>query len=236
MAKRTKGEGDAPGRLSSTVENYLKCLYEEQQKCPGELVGMGRIATAMQVSPGTATAMMKMLGNSGFVDYEPRGGSHLTKEGQEEALQILRRHRLVELFLVRILGLDWSEVHTEADSLEHAISDKVLARIDELLGFPTVDPHGDPIPSPSGRIEHRVLTNLTDCRQGARVRLARVMDETAAFLQLLGQHGLQPGEWVTVSESNEIADAITLVSDNGGSVTLGTSAATKLLVERDDEA
>src|SRR5438034_8848513 len=128
---------------TSTVEDYLKSLYSEQQRGGGELVAMGALASAMKVAPGTATAMVKTLADAGLVDYEPRGGVKLSSKGQKLALHVLRRHRLVELFLVEVLGLDWSEVDEEAEELEHAISEKVLARIDELLKFPKVDPHGD---------------------------------------------------------------------------------------------
>src|SRR5438477_9097535 len=146
---------------SVTVENYLKQLYlEQQQHAPGELVSMGRLAAVMGVVPGTATTMMKALADSGLVAYEPRGGVRLTRGGEQLALHVLRRHRLVELFLVRVLGMDWSEVHDEAEELEHAVSDKVLERIDALLEHPRVDPHGDPIPPAKGKpidVAHRSL-------------------------------------------------------------------------------
>ena len=111
---------------SITVENYVKQLYLEQQNTPHELVPMGVLAAAMGVVPGTVTTMVKALADSGLVEYEPRGGVRLTRGGEQLALHVLRRHRLVELFLVKVLGLDWSEVHDEAEELEHAISDKVL--------------------------------------------------------------------------------------------------------------
>src|SRR5688500_10754743 len=104
---------------TSTVEDYLKQLYLEQQNAPEELVPMGRLATLMGVVPGTATAMVKALSDSGLVLYEPRSGTKLTSGGEQLALHVLRRHRLVELFLVKMLGLDWSEVHDEAEELEH---------------------------------------------------------------------------------------------------------------------
>src|SRR5213078_450583 len=118
-----------------TVENYLKQIYLEQQALEGgsDLVAMGRLASAMAVTPGTATTMIKALSEANLVNYEPRGGVRLTKAGEQLALHVLRRHRLVELFLVKVLGLDWSEVHDEAEELEHAVSDKVLDRIDALL-------------------------------------------------------------------------------------------------------
>src|SRR4051794_20550350 len=112
-----------------TVEDYLKTVYAEQQHGGGELVSMGAVATAMKVTPGTATTMVKTLADAGLLDYEPRGGVRLTGKGEKLALHVLRRHRLVELFLVQVLGLDWSEVDEEAEELEHAISDKVLAKM-----------------------------------------------------------------------------------------------------------
>src|SRR5260221_8818717 len=118
---------------SITVENYLKQLYLTQQGTPEKLVAMGKLAGAMGVVPGTATTMVKALADSGLVAYEPRGGVKLTRGGEQLALHVLRRHRLVELFLVKVLGLDWSEVHDEADELEHAISEKVLEKIDQYL-------------------------------------------------------------------------------------------------------
>src|SRR5438067_4637292 len=120
----------------------------------------------MGVVPGTVTTMVKALSDSGLVDYEPRAGLRLTRGGEQLALHVLRRHRLVELFLVKILGLDWSEVHEEAEELEHAISDKVLERIDALLGHPRVDPHGDPIPSAKGQVADAPLTSLAECQIG----------------------------------------------------------------------
>src|SRR5437763_8504388 len=159
---------------SITVENYLKQLYLEQQNAP-DLVPMGKLATAMGVVPGTATSMVKALADSGLVSYEPRFGAKLTKGGEQLALHVLRRHRLVELFLVKVLGLDWSEVHPEAEELEHAISDKVLEKIDALLGKPLVDPHGDPIPSAKGKLNELPLASLADCRLNSPVRIARII-------------------------------------------------------------
>src|SRR5215210_1715778 len=120
---------------TSTVENYLKTLYHEQQRAGGGLVAMGAVASSMSVTPGTATSMVKALAESGLVEYEPRGGVRLSAKGEKLALHVLRRHRLVELFLVEVLKMDWSEVDHEAEELEHAISDKVIGKIDELLNY-----------------------------------------------------------------------------------------------------
>jgi DtxR family transcriptional regulator, Mn-dependent transcriptional regulator len=216
---------------TSTVENYLKALYDEQQSAGGGLVATGAVAASMNVTPGTATAMVKALAESGLVDYEPRGGVRLSSKGEKLALHVLRRHRLVELFLVDVLGLDWSEVDVEAEVLEHAISDKVLAKIDELLKYPQVDPHGDPIPSSKGKLPSRTLASLVECDLGTPVRVARVMDQNPAFLQFVDRHHLKPGTELIVRHREAIADAVAITSKNHPALTLGTSAAAKILVE-----
>ncbi len=214
---------------SSTVENYLKHIYLEQQGHCGGLVPMGKLAAAMKVVPGTATTMVKSLADSGLVRYEPRSGLKLTRDGEQLALDVLRRHRLVELFLVRVLGLDWSEVHAEAEELEHAVSDKVLERIDEHLGRPSVDPHGDPIPPAKGRLPAERLTSLADCPPGSRVRIARVADQEVEFLRFVNRCGLTPGVLATVRSRDELADAVTVKPEGGPVVTLGTVAGKKIL-------
>jgi len=217
---------------SSTVEDYLKQLYLKQQHAPDKLVAMGQLAGAMGVVPGTATTMVKALADSGLVSYEPRGGVRLTRAGEQLALHVLRRHRLIELFLVKVLGLDWSEVHDEAEELEHVISDKVLERIDRLLGHPSVDPHGDPIPPAKGRLQAPAARDsLADCTAGKSYRIARVIDQEPAFLQFLERARLMPGTHVTVESRDALADAIRLRPRGGEVVTLGTAAAAKILVE-----
>jgi DtxR family Mn-dependent transcriptional regulator len=217
---------------TSTVENYVKRLYLEQQQSPGQLVSMGRLAAVMGVVPGTATTMVKTLADSGLVSYEPRGGVKLSRGGEQLALHVLRRHRLVELFLVRVLGLDWSEVHVEAEELEHTISDKVLERIDALLDHPRTDPHGDPIPPAKGRplpTPHR--DTLADCEPGRSYRVARITDQAPAFLQFVDRCGLMPGVVVTVEGRDEMADAVRIKLRGRDPMTLGNSAARKIQTE-----
>lgn len=217
---------------SSTVENYLKQLYMEQQQAPGELVPMGKLASAMGVVPGTATTMVKALADSGLVSYEPRGGTKLTRGGEQLALHVLRRHRLVELFLVQVLGLDWSEVHAEAEELEHAISDKVLERMDALLERPSVDPHGDPIPPAKGRPQALPpQQTLAECEPQKTYRVARVLDQEPAFLQFVERCGLRPGVSLTIDGRDELADSVRVRPRGKDPLTLGTSAARKILVE-----
>lgn len=217
---------------SSTVENYLKRIYLEEQADPGAaVVSMKNLAGAMGVTPGTATSMAKSLADSRFVAYEPYGGVKLTARGRTLALRILRRHRLIECFLVEALGVDWSEVHDEAESLEHAISDKLLDRIDEFLGFPSVDPHGDPIPTAAGEVRQTLLTALTDVEEGADVRIARILDQDEKFLRFVDRHRLRPGTRGRVLAHDDAAEAVTIQSGKLPAVTMGRTAAAKIMVE-----
>ncbi|MBI2192847.1 MAG: metal-dependent transcriptional regulator [Planctomycetes bacterium] len=216
---------------SSTVENYLKRLFIEQQKQPGQLVQMGHLAEAMKVTAGTATSMIKALADSGLVDYEPRNGVKLNVQGEQLALHVLRRHRLIELFLVQILGLDWAEVHPEAEQLEHAVSEKVLERMDGLLGRPNFDPHGDPIPSADGIIRKQQLATLLNCPRGQLMKIARIVDQDTDFLQFLDRHALRPGATLTLVHLDTLADAVTLQLGGERTLVLGTRAASKILVE-----
>jgi DtxR family transcriptional regulator, Mn-dependent transcriptional regulator len=225
-------EYDSPKEMpSSTVENYVKQLYLEQQHAPDQLVSMGRLASAMNVVPGTATSMIKALADAGLVSYEPRSGVRLTRGGQQLALHVLRRHRLVELFLVKVLGLDWSEVHDEAEELEHAISDKVLERIDEVLGHPSVDPHGDPIPTARGQVAAAPIRSLADCELSRRMRVARIIDQEASFLQFVNRCGLTPGVHVIVERRDDAAQTVQVRTDGSDKTVLGTAVAAKILVE-----
>jgi DtxR family Mn-dependent transcriptional regulator len=216
---------------SSTVENYLKQLYLEQHQQGQTLVPLGRLATALDVTPGTVTSMVKALADSGLVSYEPRSGARLTPGGEQLALHVLRRHRLVELLLVQVLGLDWSEVHDEAEELEHAISDKVLSRIDKLLGYPRFDPHGDPIPTASGQMAQREVMRLSDCPAGQRVRIARIDDQEEGFLRFAADKGLTPGAALKVHTRDPVADAVTVSVADTSPLTLGTLAASKIMIE-----
>jgi len=216
---------------TSTVEDYLKAILVEEQQLPaGELVTMGHIGSALGVAPGTVTAMVKTLEKGRLVTYEPYSGVRLTENGRGMALGVLRRHRLIELFLVEILGLDWSEIHEEAERLEHAMSAKLIERIDALLGHPRVDPHGDPIPDDRGELPVAELVSLADCRVGMAARIARVSDQEEPFLRFVERHGLKPGARIAIERRDPIADAITIRPDEHPQVTIGGEAASKLWV------
>jgi DtxR family Mn-dependent transcriptional regulator len=218
---------------SSTVENYIKQIYADECRQPGERVAMGRLSSAMRVAPGTATAMVKTLAQSGLVDYEPRGGVNLTDNGRSLALHVLRRHRLVELFLVNVLHLDWSEVHEEADAWEHVISERVLDRIDQLLGHPETDPHGDPIPSAGGDLPGGGdWVSLTACDVGEEVVVRQVSDEDSGFLVFLDQSGLRPGARLRLEPRESYAESLSVLKSDGEKITLGLQAASRVRVER----
>ena len=217
---------------SSTVENYIKQVYLAQPRDQSRRLTMGKLARIMAVVPGTATSMVKALSDSGLVDYEPRSGVRLTKGGTRLALHVLRRHRLVEQFLVEKLDLDWSEVHEEAEALEHVISNKVLEHIDQALGHPAFDPHGDPIPTASGAVADSLHERLSGCGAKSRVRIARILDQDPSFLQFIEEQGLLPGRRMIVRSNHPQADSVVLEDGDARTVTLGTSAAAKILVER----
>lgn len=216
---------------TSTVEDYLKAILLEEEREPGQLVPTGRIATALGVAPGTVTAMMKTLADGNLVAYEPYSGVRLSKAGRRLGIAVLRRHRLVELFLVKVVGLDWTEVHGEAEQLEHAISDRLMERMDEMLGYPSVDPHGDPIPSAEGVVEAVHLATLLNCPLHHLLRVARVRDQSTEFLRLLERRGLTLGSEVTVVGREEAADAVELSLTGSEALTLGFRAASKIMVE-----
>lgn len=218
---------------SSTVENYLKAIFLGEARLAGDerLLPMGQLALALGVAPGTATTMVKALAESGLVEYEPYNGVRLSPAGSRLAALVLRRHRLIELFLVQVLGMRWDEVHDDAEQLEHVVSERLIERIDELLGHPEVDPHGDPIPSPEGELVTRELDTLLTCPLNTPVTVTRVTDQDAAFLRFIESHELKPGQAIEVEARDEVSDSVRLKGKNDQRITIGTRAASKLLVE-----
>jgi len=216
---------------SYTVENYLKAIYQAQIALPraDALVPMGHLASALGVVPGTATTMVKALAESGLVRYEPYAGVRLTQAGEKLAAMVLRRHRLVELFLVKVMGMSWTEVHDEAELLEHAVSDRLIDRIDQMLGRPEVDPHGDPIPSAEGTVVLTEYDTLLTCPLNAPMQVSRVSDQDREFLRFIERHDLKPGAVVHVEERDAAADSVRL--RGAREFTIGSRAASKVLVK-----
>jgi DtxR family Mn-dependent transcriptional regulator len=222
-----------PMPQSSTVENYLKAIYQAEipQNNRGELVSMGQLSSALGVVPGTATTMVKALAETGLVRYEPYAGVQLTEAGQRLAALVLRRHRVLELFLVKVLDMSWAEVHEEAERLEHAASDRLIDRIDAMLGRPSVDPHGDPIPDSDGSIVTPRYQSLLTCPLNTSLVLSRVSNQDTDFLRFLESNELTPGQSIRVENRDNAADHV-LVRRVGSqeAVAIGMRAAATLLV------
>jgi DtxR family Mn-dependent transcriptional regulator len=218
---------------SSTVENYIKAIYQGQASLATDvrLVPMGHVAAALSVTPGTATTMVKALAESGLAEYEPYSGVRLTSAGERLAGLVLRRHRLVELFLVQVLGMSWDEVHDDAEQLEHVVSERLIERMDEMLGRPTHDPHGDPIPTAEGSMPTHHHDSLLTCPVGTRLRMTRIADQDPAFLRFVERNGLKPGQLIEVESRDAAADSVRVTGRGRSAITIGTRAASKLLVE-----
>lgn len=217
---------------SSTVENYLKAIYMGVNSLrPGQrLLPMGQLAASLGVTPGTATTMAKTLADAGLAEYEPYAGVALTPQGQRLAGLVVRRHRLVELFLVRVMGFGWDEVHEEAEHLEHVVSDRLIERMDTMLGHPVADPHGDPIPNADGSVTPEPQDTLLSCPLGQPMTVTRVLDQNRAFLQFVETNRLKPGEIIQVESRDESADSVLVTGHDMRRLTIGARAASKLQV------
>lgn len=217
---------------SLTIENYVKAIYQISAAVEGMPAATGQLADTLGVLPGTVTSMLKTLSESSLVTYTPYEGVQLTASGRALALRVLRRHRLIELFLVETLGLSWDEVHEEAEHMEHAVSDHLVDRIDDYLGRPDTDPHGDPIPRADGSITPALGRALSACAAGDRFRLVRVLDQSPGFLRYLSQAGLDLGAEGRLVDHHAEAGTLTIrLSGDRKQTTLAHSAAEKLLVE-----
>ncbi len=215
---------------SSTVENYLKSIFHLGDSSEGSPT-VGGIAEDLGVTPGTVSVMLRHLAEKELVDYVPRRTVALLPEGRLQALQVVRRHRLIETFLVDVMGLDWSEVHEEAEILEHVISDRLLQRMDEMLGHPTHDPHGDPIPDAFGNIARESGEILGSAKPG-KYRIVRVGDSDPNFLDWLRDSGMLPGCELELVNHDNVAGITELrILPTGEPVRMGEKAASNIHVE-----
>jgi len=180
------------------VQKYLKTVYA--LKTQEQTVVSARLAQRLGVSAPSVSAMVKRLESGGLVEHLPSGELALTDAGEAEALRIVRRHRVIETFLHRWLDVPWDELHDEAEILEHAVSDRLEDRLSEVLGHPTHDPHGDPIPARDGPHRERWPTPLTSMSQGAVMVVERVSDRGSEVLRYLAQLGIRPGSVLVVEE------------------------------------
>ncbi len=218
---------------SLTVENYVKTIYQITSAQTGGPATTGQIAAALGVAPGTVTSMLKTLDAARLATHRPYEGVALTRAGKVLALRMIRRHRLIELFLLRTLALTWDEVHDEAEHLEHAVSDLLIVRIDAFLGRPEVDPHGDPIPRADALslpdADDAAARPLSACAAGSGFRLARVLDQSSEFLRYLTESGLGLGT-VGVVEANPAGAGLMRIRLGDRSLSLSLDAAGRLLV------
>jgi DtxR family transcriptional regulator, Mn-dependent transcriptional regulator len=199
--------------LTVAVQDYLKAIYALE--AAGERVTTSALAARMSVSAPSATAMTKRLAELGLVERAPYRGVVLTDEGRRGALEVLRHHRLLERYLVDRLGLSLDEVHVEADRLEHALSEELEAKIDAELGFPTHDPHGDPIPDSELRVAAGGARTLVDLAPGERASVSRVPDGNPELLRYLAELGLVPGSDVELVAQAPFGGPVTMRTDTG---------------------
>jgi DtxR family transcriptional regulator, Mn-dependent transcriptional regulator len=212
---------------SEAIEDFLKTVYLLQQEA--ERVQTSMLAEALGITAPSTTEMAKKLAKANLVVHEPYRGIRLTPIGERIALEIVRNHRLLELFLVQALGYAWDEVHEEADRLEHAVSERLIQRIAEYLGDPRYDPHGDPIPSPEGAIQKRELTPLAEWPVGETGHVARLRDQSPDMLRYLADKGLVIGAEVHVVKSDPFDGPLTL-EVNGDEQVIGLHVAHYVLM------
>ncbi len=226
----TPGSSEQRNSLNhQAVEDYLKTIYMLSEEATP--VTTSRIAEARNVKPGSATSMIQRLAGLNLVHYEKHYGVTLTEAGRKVALEVIRHHRLIELYLMEALGFSWDEVHEQADVLEHVISEQLEERIAAALNHPRFDPHGDPIPTRDGDVLHLATTPLTDVPAGSRARVARIVnDEDSALLIYLAELGLVPGVELEVRHVAPFSGPLT-VAINGQERVIGHHVAAAVLVE-----
>lgn len=215
------------GPLTGQAEDYLKAIYELEQR--GSAAGTNDIAARLGIAAASVTGMVQRLARLGLVRAERYRGARLTEAGRSAALQLIRRHRIIECYLVERLGFGWDDVHDEAERLEHAASDDLIARMAEAIGNPTEDPHGAPIPTAAGEVDETRLPSISDMNEGDRAIVVRMSDRDPAFLRYLDELGIRPAATVQVIARAPFEGPITLRVGVAEHV-VGTSAAEQVFV------
>ena len=216
--------------LSRSVEDYLKAIYHLSSQ--GGFATTSDIASMLMVAPPSVSGMVRRLSDTGLIEHVPYRGVQLTNQGRRAALRMIRRHRVLELYLTERLDYDWDGVHDEAERLEHAVSDELIDRMARALGNPRYDPHGAPIPTSAGEIEEAVLVPLAEAEVGVAHELRQVDTEDPARLRYLAEQGLVPGKGVTVTGRQPFNGPVTLVLVPGGERVIGRELAQLLLCRR----
>ena len=214
--------------LTHAAEDYLKSIYKLQEK--GGKVSTGILAAYLKVKPASATGMIKKLKTMNLVSHERYRGVTLTEAGKAIALEIIRHHRLLELYLFKALGVPWDGVHDEAEKLEHVISEDMEARMDEFLGYPTADPHGAPIPDKNGVVAQTEHIPMTALRNGQSCIVAEVSDTDPALLRHLGSFNLYPGTAFRVKEVAPFEGPF-IIDIAGQQVVIGREVAKHIFVD-----
>ena len=201
--------------LTTSKENYLKAVYKHK-KGENKPVSASCIADELQISNAAISGMAKRLSEEGLLDYKKYKGLQLTKEGEKLALKVIRRHRLWEYFLIKVLDLSWAEVHDEAENLEHSTSEFLIDKMDEFLGFPKFDPHGSPIPDKNGKLpESPILLKMQACEIGITYKIARVQDGNTQLMNYLTRIGINLNTEIKIVEKFSFDNSINIEMEGG---------------------
>ncbi|MBX3173698.1 MAG: metal-dependent transcriptional regulator [Gemmatimonadaceae bacterium] len=222
----TNPESERPA-LTGQAEDYLKAIYEVEQR--GSAAGTNDIAARLGIAPASVTGMIQRLSRLGLVSSERYKGARLTEAGRTAALQLIRRHRIIESYLVQRLGFGWDNVHDEAERLEHAASDELIDRMAAAIGNPTEDPHGAPIPAADGTVDESRAEPLLTIAEGGQATVVRMSDRDPAFLRYLDEIGIRPGASVRVVHRAPFDGPITLTVD-GAERIVGTNVAARVFI------
>lgn len=217
-------------QLTLTEENYVKAIYTVQHKNERGEVSVNEIAERLSTRPATVTDMLRKLSEKELIHYEKYKKVQLTHEGIKVALSIIRKHRLWETFLYEKLNFSWDEVHEVAEQLEHVRSQKLTDRLDEFLGFPAFDPHGDPIPTKDGKMAKTKATPLTETKIGDKTSIVSVNDTSSVFLQQLEIYGLSIGSELTIIERMPYDKSVMVKNKKGNNIQLSEKMAENIMV------
>ena len=218
--------------LTRSVEDYLKSVFHLTSQ--GGFATTSDIAGMLEVAPPSVSGMMKRLSETGLIEHVPYRGVQLTPQGRRAALQMIRRHRILESYLTSKLGYDWGDVHVEAEQLEHAVSEKLIERMADALGEPRYDPHGAPIPTAGGEIEEAELVALAEAQVGSSVLLQEVGDEAPERLHYLAEQGLTPGVRLAIVDRQPFNGPTMVRMSDGSTRVVGRELGLLLLCRPDD--
>ena len=216
--------------ISFTEENYLKVIHRLSE-ATSEDISTNAVAELMQTKAASVTDMLRKLADKGWVNYQKYQGVRLSVEGEKIALSIVRKHRLWEVFLVDKMGFNWDEVHEIAEQLEHIESDQLINKLDEYLGFPKTDPHGDPIPNKEGILPELAYSHLSDIKATKTCKLMGVAQDSAVFLQLLTKLNLSLGAKLDIQEINEFDRSIFVSINDASPIFISHEVAKNILVK-----